>query len=73
MIGEYGNVSLEEKAKEMFEMVSIPNWFSVDSKTGVRHLLRTTYYCFVRLNSSSAVPNGASGLVAVLQRRGVCL
>eukprot|EP01103_Thecamoeba_quadrilineata_P010291 TRINITY_DN2175_c0_g1_i3.p1 TRINITY_DN2175_c0_g1~~TRINITY_DN2175_c0_g1_i3.p1 ORF type:complete len:453 (-),score=74.68 TRINITY_DN2175_c0_g1_i3:54-1412(-) len=34
MVEDFGIVPIEEKSEQLFEMVSIPNWFSLDTKTG---------------------------------------
>lgn len=34
----FGMVNFESKAEALTETVSVPNWFSVDTKTGVRTL-----------------------------------
>lgn len=38
LVEDYGKCSqgFEKKVEELFEMVSIPNWFSIDIKTGVK-------------------------------------
>lgn len=35
-VEDYGKVDFDEKVKEKFKMMYVPNWFSVDLKTGVR-------------------------------------
>lgn len=34
-VEDFGQVDFEELVKEKFKMMYIPNWFSVDLKTGV--------------------------------------
>lgn len=34
-VEDLGKVDFEEQVKEKFKMIYIPNWFSVDLKTGV--------------------------------------
>ncbi|KAL4304405.1 hypothetical protein GQ457_10G013750 [Hibiscus cannabinus] len=34
VIEDYGQVSFDEKKEQLFEMVSIPSWFTVDSRLG---------------------------------------
>lgn len=36
-VEDLGKVDFEEEIKKRFKMVYVPNWFSVDLKTGVRH------------------------------------
>jgi len=31
---DYGSVNFEEKIKEMTELISVPNWFAIDTKVG---------------------------------------
>ncbi|PWA88064.1 G-protein beta WD-40 repeat-containing protein [Artemisia annua] len=45
-IQNYGPVSFEKKKEELFEMVSIPAWFSVDSKLGNLSVHLDTPQCF---------------------------
>lgn len=35
LIAEYGNVNFEEKAKELQESISVNNWFTAETSTGV--------------------------------------
>nr|GEX82683.1 WD repeat-containing protein 48-like [Tanacetum cinerariifolium] len=46
VIQNYGPVSFEKKKEELFEMVSIPAWFSVDSKLGNLSVHLDTPQCF---------------------------
>lgn len=34
---DLGKVEFDEEIKKRFKMVYVPNWFSVDLKTGVSH------------------------------------
>ncbi|KAM0019604.1 putative transcription factor WD40-like family [Helianthus debilis subsp. tardiflorus] len=43
---DYGQVSFEKKKEELFEMVSIPTWFSVDSRLGNLSVHLDTPQCF---------------------------
>lgn len=36
-VEDLGKVDFEEEIKKRFKMVYVPNWFSVDLKTGVRY------------------------------------
>lgn len=42
-VEDLGKVDFEEEIKKRFKMVYVPNWFSVDLKTGVRY---SSYICF---------------------------
>lgn len=46
VIQGYGEVSFEEKKKELFEMVSIPAWFTVDTRLGSLSVHLDTPQCF---------------------------
>lgn len=46
VIEDYGKVSFEEKKKELFEMVSIPAWFTVDTRLGSLSIHLDTPQCF---------------------------
>ncbi|KAL2942439.1 WD repeat-containing protein 48 [Bienertia sinuspersici] len=46
LIEDYGKVSLDEKTKELFEMVSIPAWFTVDTRLGNLSIHLDTPQCF---------------------------
>ncbi|CAJ1961000.1 unnamed protein product [Sphenostylis stenocarpa] len=46
VIEDYGKVSFEEKKEELFEMVSIPAWFTVDSRLGSLSVHLDTPQCF---------------------------
>uniref|UniRef100_A0A7C9DCE0 [Myosin heavy-chain] kinase n=2 Tax=Opuntia streptacantha TaxID=393608 RepID=A0A7C9DCE0_OPUST len=46
VIQDYGEVSFEEKKKELFEMVSIPAWFTVDTRLGSLSVHLDTPQCF---------------------------
>lgn len=35
---DLGKVEFDEEIKKRFKMVYVPNWFSVDLKTGVSHV-----------------------------------
>ena len=43
-----GQVDFDEEIKRHFKMVYVPNWFSVDLKTGVRHSFCVCEYSCVR-------------------------
>ncbi|KAK7397269.1 hypothetical protein VNO78_18436 [Psophocarpus tetragonolobus] len=46
LIEDYGKVSFEEKKEELFEMVSIPAWFTVDTRLGSLSVHLDTPQCF---------------------------
>ncbi|CAO2837148.1 unnamed protein product [Amaranthus hypochondriacus] len=46
VIEDYGEVSYEDKKKELFEMVSIPTWFTVDTRLGSLSIHLDTPQCF---------------------------
>ncbi|KAL3516215.1 hypothetical protein ACH5RR_023117 [Cinchona calisaya] len=46
VIENYGQVSFEKKKEELFEMVSIPAWFSVDTRLGNLAVHLDTPQCF---------------------------
>ena len=51
---DFGHVDFEEEIKKRFKMVHVPNWFSVDLKTGVCRLVFVLIIChfdFVRVVS----------------------
>ncbi|KAF1893969.1 hypothetical protein Lal_00003884 [Lupinus albus] len=45
-VEDYGKVSFEEKKEELFEMVSIGTWFSVDTRLGSLSVHLDTPQCF---------------------------
>ncbi|KAK9691798.1 hypothetical protein RND81_09G220800 [Saponaria officinalis] len=46
VIEDYGEVPFDEKKKELFEMVSIPAWFTVDTRLGSLSIHLDTPQCF---------------------------
>ncbi|KAJ4836958.1 hypothetical protein Tsubulata_037671, partial [Turnera subulata] len=46
VIEDYGKVSFEDKKEQLFEMVSIPAWFSVDTRLGSLSVHLDTPQCF---------------------------
>ncbi|KAI3696049.1 hypothetical protein L1987_79058 [Smallanthus sonchifolius] len=46
LVQDYGQVSFEKKKEELFEMVSIPAWFTVDSRLGNLSVHLDTPQCF---------------------------
>ncbi|KAI3724512.1 hypothetical protein L2E82_36292 [Cichorium intybus] len=46
VIQDYGQVSFEEKKEELFEMVSIPAWFTADTRLGSLSIHLDTPQCF---------------------------
>ncbi|XP_050274757.1 uncharacterized protein LOC126717278 [Quercus robur] len=46
VVADYGKVSFEEKKEELFEMVSIPAWFTVDTRLGSLSIHLDTPQCF---------------------------
>ncbi|KAK7269263.1 hypothetical protein RIF29_21984 [Crotalaria pallida] len=46
VVEDYGKVSFEEKKKELFEMLSIPTWFTVDTRLGSLSINLDTPQCF---------------------------
>ncbi|KAI3518014.1 hypothetical protein L1887_06335 [Cichorium endivia] len=46
VIQDYGQVSFEEKKEELFEMVSIPAWFTADTRLGNLSIHLDTPQCF---------------------------
>ncbi|XP_020105362.1 WD repeat-containing protein 48 isoform X2 [Ananas comosus] len=43
---DYGKISFEEKKEELFEMVSIPAWFTMDTRLGCLSVHLDTPQCF---------------------------
>lgn len=37
-VEDLGKMEFDEEIKKRFKMVYVPNWFSVDLKTGVSHI-----------------------------------
>ncbi|XP_072995666.1 uncharacterized protein [Typha latifolia] len=60
VIEDYGKISFDEKKEELFEMVSIPAWFTMDARLGCLSVHLETPQCFsaemyeVDLNISGA-------------------
>ncbi|KAH7678804.1 WDR48/Bun107 protein [Dioscorea alata] len=46
VVKDYGQVSFEEKKEELFEMVSIPTWFTMDTRLGSLSVHLDTPQCF---------------------------
>ncbi|XP_071703462.1 uncharacterized protein [Rutidosis leptorrhynchoides] len=46
VVEDYGQVSFEEKKEELFEMVSIPAWFTADTRLGSLSIHLDTPQCF---------------------------
>ncbi|KAA8544996.1 hypothetical protein F0562_019787 [Nyssa sinensis] len=46
VVNDYGEVSFEKKKEELFEMVSIPAWFTVDSRLGSLSVHLDAPQCF---------------------------
>ncbi|KAI5067554.1 hypothetical protein GOP47_0018082 [Adiantum capillus-veneris] len=46
VIDDFGEVSFEDKEKELFEMVSIPSWFTIDTRLGSISVHLETPQCF---------------------------
>ncbi|KAF5746972.1 Transducin/WD40 repeat-like superfamily protein isoform 1 [Tripterygium wilfordii] len=46
VVEDYGKVSFEDKKQELFEMVSIPAWFTVDTRLGSLSVHLDTPQCF---------------------------
>ncbi|GKV40401.1 hypothetical protein SLEP1_g48053 [Rubroshorea leprosula] len=46
VVEDYGKVSFEEKKEQLFEMVSIPAWFTVDTRLGSLSIHLDTPQCF---------------------------
>jgi WD repeat-containing protein 48 len=46
VIEDYGKVNFEEKEKELFEMVSVPAWFTMDTRLGSMSVHLDTPQCF---------------------------
>ncbi|KAI3408238.1 WD_REPEATS_REGION domain-containing protein [Psidium guajava] len=46
VVEDYGKVSFEEKKEELFEMVSIPPWFTIDTRLGSLSVHLDTPQCF---------------------------
>ncbi|XP_031397171.1 WD repeat-containing protein 48 homolog isoform X2 [Punica granatum] len=46
VVEDYGKVPFDEKKEELFEMVSIPAWFSVDTRLGSLSVHLDTPQCF---------------------------
>lgn len=46
VLKDFGKVPFEEKEKELFEMVSIPSWFTVDTRLGSISVHLETPQCF---------------------------
>eukprot|EP00249_Psilotum_nudum_P019787 c27414_g1_i2 orf=519-2798(-) len=46
VINDFGKISFEEKEKELFEMVSVPAWFTMDTRLGSISVHLDTPQCF---------------------------
>ncbi|KAL3626799.1 hypothetical protein CASFOL_022684 [Castilleja foliolosa] len=46
VIETYGQISFEKKKEELFEMVSVPSWFTVDTRLGSLSVHLDTPQCF---------------------------
>ncbi|KAJ9180155.1 hypothetical protein P3X46_008434 [Hevea brasiliensis] len=46
VVQDFGKVSFEEKKEQLFEMVSIPGWFTVDTRLGSLSVHLDTPQCF---------------------------
>ncbi|XP_010546629.1 PREDICTED: WD repeat-containing protein 48 [Tarenaya hassleriana] len=46
VVEDYGKISFEEKKEKLFEMVSIPSWFTVDTRLGCLSVHLETPQCF---------------------------
>ncbi|GAB4855426.1 hypothetical protein Ancab_024053 [Ancistrocladus abbreviatus] len=46
VVEDYGEISFDEKKEELFEMVSIPAWFTVDTRLGSLSIHLDTSQCF---------------------------
>ncbi|KAJ7538291.1 hypothetical protein O6H91_11G042000 [Diphasiastrum complanatum] len=46
VVTDFGKVSFEEKEKELFEMVSVPAWFTIDTRLGSISVHLDTPQCF---------------------------
>ncbi|CAF1939066.1 BnaC05g46720D [Brassica napus] len=46
VVEDFGKISFEEKKEELFEMVSIPSWFTVDTRLGCLSVHLETPQCF---------------------------
>ncbi|WJX85511.1 hypothetical protein P8452_67950 [Trifolium repens] len=46
VVEDYGKVSFKEKKEELFEMVSVPAWFTVDTRLGSLSVHLDTPQCF---------------------------
>lgn len=46
VIEDYGEVSFEDKMEQLFEMVSVPAWFTVDARLGCLSIHLDTPQCF---------------------------
>ncbi|KAG0569341.1 hypothetical protein M758_6G079300 [Ceratodon purpureus] len=46
VIEDFGKVNFEEKEKELFEMVSVPAWFTMDTRLGSMSVHLDTPQCF---------------------------
>ncbi|MCO5600148.1 hypothetical protein L7F22_054256 [Adiantum nelumboides] len=46
VIDGFGKVPFEDKEKELFEMVSIPSWFAIDTRLGIISVHLETPQCF---------------------------
>lgn len=47
-VEDLGKMEFDEEIKKRFKMVYVPNWFSVDLKTGVSHARTVFQHTFVR-------------------------
>eukprot|EP01113_Clastostelium_recurvatum_P021944 TRINITY_DN2606_c0_g1_i3.p1 TRINITY_DN2606_c0_g1~~TRINITY_DN2606_c0_g1_i3.p1 ORF type:complete len:872 (-),score=212.27 TRINITY_DN2606_c0_g1_i3:48-2663(-) len=59
-LAEYGVVSFEDKMEELNETISVPNWFTIDVKTGSIHVNLDSPQCFTA--EAYAVDAGFSGV-----------
>ncbi|TYI70911.1 hypothetical protein E1A91_D08G256700v1 [Gossypium mustelinum] len=61
VIEDYGQVAFDEKKEQLFEMVSIPSWFTVDARLGSLSVHLDTPQCFsAEMYSADLNINGKS-------------
>lgn len=63
---DLGKVEFDEEIKKRFKMVYVPNWFSVDLKTGVSHKSDTgAFHLSQQLHTQKSFLSLVSGLIVL--------
>ena len=53
---DFGKINYEDECMKRKEMIHVPNWFTVDAKTGVKETIHFLFFPEIRSQKKGEIP-----------------